>query len=180
MTYFIELGRPSDLSEAVAIDDDACTLFESVGITVSGAAFEAYTRVEQALWLRAAGLGRLFFGCDERGARLGLLVLDRFDGGTYIEQLSVRRSAMQRGLGRFLLAHANAWARENHDPVLWLTTYGHVAWNRPFYESAGFSAINARECGEGVRAQLAEQRAVLPAPEQRVAMRKSLARAADG
>jgi len=174
MAYSIELGAPSDLAEAVAIDDDACRLFDSVGVTVSGSAFEAYSRTEQASWLRCAERGQLFFGRDERGARVGLLVLDRIDGAGYIEQISVRPSAGRRGLGRFLLQHALEWARREREHVLWLTTYGHLPWNRPFYETAGFSVVDEDECGAGMRAVLAEQRAVLPLPEQRVVMRQWL------
>jgi len=177
MTYLIELGAPSDLAEAVAIDEDACGLFDSVGITVSGSAFEAYSHVEQARWRSAAERGELFFARDGQGARVGLVVLDRIDGEPYLEQLSVRQNAARRGLGRLLLEHALDWARSQRKPVLWLATYGHLAWNRPFYETAGFSCVDERDWGPGMRARLAEQRAILPMPEQRVVMCKALTRA---
>lgn len=174
MRYYIELGRPSDHQEAVAIDDDASNLFESVGITVSGSKYDEFSRAEQARWLRAAELDRMFFGCDETGMRLGLVVLARIDGGSYIEQLSVKQRGMRRGLGRFLLEHAIEWARQNGDPAIWLTTYGHLGWNRPFYETAGFQTVDERVCGSELRQHLAEERRVLPFPEQRVPMQKLL------
>ncbi len=174
MTFSIEPGTPGDLHDAVAIDDDACRLFESVGMTVTGSAFEAYSEAEKARWSHAAEREQLFFARDAEGARVGLVVLAHVDDGAYLEQLSVRQCAMRRGLGRMLLGYALDWTREHHARVLWLTTYGHLGWNAPFYESAGFSRVNESDCGGGIRAILAEQRAVLPLPERRVAMRRYL------
>ncbi|HEX4340741.1 MAG TPA: hypothetical protein VH062_32760 [Polyangiaceae bacterium] len=81
---------------------------------------------------------------------------------------------MQRGAGRFLLRHALAWARAQHEPSLWLTTYGHLAFNRFFYEKEGFGGVPYDECSLGVRHHLDDERRWLPAPEQRVAMRRVL------
>jgi GNAT superfamily N-acetyltransferase len=40
---------------------------------------------------------------------------------------------MRQGLGRRLVRQAIDWA--GPEP-LWLTTYAHLSWNRPFYERA--------------------------------------------
>jgi len=66
------------------------------------------------------------------------------------------------------------WAKNSGDTALWLTTYGHLAWNVPFYASEGFELVSESECGPGVRHHIEEQRRWLPLPEQRVAMRLSL------
>lgn len=55
---------------------------------------------------------------------------------------------------------------------LWLTTYAHLPWNRPFYERAGFAVIPEAQCPPGIVEILAEQRACLPAPRERIAMQR--------
>jgi hypothetical protein len=47
-----------------------------------------------------------------------------------------------------------------------------VPWNRPFYEREGFDVVPATDCPTEIVAILDEQRRWLPAPEQRVAMRR--------
>jgi len=96
-------------------------------------------------------------------------MMDRIDGAPYLEQLSIRRTAMRQGLGRRLLQHAIAWAG---DEPLWLTTYGHIPWNRPFYERHGFVIVPESACPPGMVAILDDQRRALPAPEERIAMRR--------
>jgi GNAT superfamily N-acetyltransferase len=100
---------------------------------------------------------------------VGLLVMDHLDGQPYLEQLSVRVAAQRQGLGRLLLLRAIAWAGAQ---PLWLTTYAHVAWNRPFYERHGFVAVPEGECAPEILAALEDQRRWLPAPEQRLVMRR--------
>jgi len=80
---------------------------------------------------------------------------------------------MRRGVGRGLLHHTFAWARANGD-ALWLTTYGHLAWNRPFYEREGFAVMPEASWPPGVAHHIAEQRRWLPLPDERVAMRRAL------
>jgi len=55
---------------------------------------------------------------------------------------------------------------------LWLTTYAHVPWNAPFYERHGFVAVPESACAPALLAALEEQRRFLPAPQQRIAMRR--------
>lgn len=173
--YSLELASPGDLPEVVDIDDDASTLYAEAGVILTLGPSHPFTVAEQRRWLQAAAMHRLFFARDESGARVGIAALDRFDGASYLDQLSVRRTAMRKGAGRFLLRHAIAWARANHDPYLWLTTYAHLPFNRRFYESEGFTVMAERECAPGIRHHLDDQRRWLTAPGERVAMRRSLA-----
>jgi GNAT superfamily N-acetyltransferase len=171
VTYSIEIAAPDDFADVIRIDDDATELYATAGIALGLTPVHPFTVAEQARWRRSVELGRLFFARDEQGQRVGLAALDRFDGVVYLDQLSVRRSAMRRGAGRFLLRHAVDWARSLEAPSLWLTTYGHLSWNRPFYESEGFVVVPEVECTPEILHHLDEQRAALPAPEERVAMR---------
>jgi GNAT superfamily N-acetyltransferase len=175
--YPIVPGGPDDVPEAVRIDDDAGFLFAEAGLDVDLPTIDPFTVAERARWQRNAALGRLFLARGEdvetRGFT-GFVVLDVLDGAAYVDQLSVRRSAMRRGIGRRLLRHAVTWSATYGNGDLWLTTYAHLPWNRPFYESEGFVVVPEADCIPGVRAHLAEERQALPAPEQRVGMRRSV------
>jgi GNAT superfamily N-acetyltransferase len=111
------------------------------------------------------------------GRPVGLLVMDRIAlaakpmtfGAPYLEQLSIRRTAMRQGIGRLLLERAIEWA--GGEP-LWLTTYAHIPWNRPFCERHGVVTIPESACPTGVVAILDDQRQALPAPHERIAMRR--------
>lgn len=92
----------------------------------------------------------------------------------YLEQLSVRPEYGRRGLGASLLESACDHCRRRGDAELWLTTYAHLPWNRPFYERHGFRGVPDAQCNQVVRALLAEQRNALPDPAQRIAMRRRL------
>jgi GNAT superfamily N-acetyltransferase len=168
----IVCGGPEDVPECARIDDDAGFLFGEAGMDVDLPTIHPFSVAERERWRRSAALGRLFFARDDRGAPVGFVVFDVLDGAAYVDQLSVQKSAMRRGIGRALLHHAIEWAAPVGNGDLWLTTYGHLPWNRPFYESEGFVVVPEPECIAGVRAHLAEERSALPDPDQRVGMRR--------
>jgi len=165
--FIIRQASPDEIDEMVAIDVDACTLYVEAGLDADLGPEHPYSVAERACWTRCAREGNAFVAGPPGAPPVGLLVMDRIDGAPYLEQLSVRRSAMQQGLGRRLLAHAVEWA--GREP-LWLTTYGHIPWNRPFYERHGFVAIAESQCPAGIVTVLEDQRRALPAPEDRIAM----------
>jgi len=172
----VRKATPEDIDEAVAIDDDAGQLFSGFGLHVELGPGHPFAEAERARWLRATRAGNAFLAAPAAGPTRpahGLLVLGRVDGEPYLEQLSVRSGAMRRGLGTQLLHRALEWAAGE---ALWLTTYAHVPWNRPFYERFGFAVVPESSCGGDILEILAEQRRWLPAPEQRVAMRQSSSR----
>jgi GNAT superfamily N-acetyltransferase len=171
----IEIRRaaPDEIEEMVAIDVDACTLYVEAGLDADLGPDHPYSIAERACWTRCASEGNASLAARPGARPVGLLVLDRVDGTPYLEQLSIRRVAMRQGLGRRLLERAIEWA--GGEP-LWLTTYGHIPWNRPFYERHGFVTIPEPECPPWVVAILEEQRRALPAPEERVAMRAGAAK----
>jgi GNAT superfamily N-acetyltransferase len=165
----IRPASPDAIDEAVAIDEDACTLFDTVGLDEDLPPEHPFARAERARWLQSARDGLAFFAVSPDGAAIGLLVLAFVDGERYVEQLSVRRIAMGRRIGRRLLRHAVEWAAGE---PLWLTTYSHVPWNRQLYERAGFMVVSEERCPVGIIEILDEQRRWLPAPDQRIAMRR--------
>ena len=100
------------------------------------------------------------------GEAVGFAAVATLDGDPYLDQLSVRRAAMRRGVGSRLLAHAVATS----GVPMWLTTYGHLPWNAPWYARRGFVLVDEDAWRPGVRGDIEQQRAVLPAPAQRVVM----------
>jgi GNAT superfamily N-acetyltransferase len=162
-------ARPDELDLVVAIDDDASTLYVEAGLDVDLGPEHPFIRAERVTWGQAVAGGRVFFAEAPGGDALGVAVLDLVDGAPYLEQLSVRRRGMRRGIGRRLLRLSIEWAGRE---ALWLTTYAHLPWNRPFYERAGFVVVPEPDCPPGFRAILEDQRRSLPAPAERVAMRR--------
>ena len=159
----------SEMDQVIAIDDDACALFEQAGLRFDIGPTHPFARSEWARWTQAATEGNAFFAEWPGVGAVGMLVMGRIDGAPYLDQLSVRTKAMRRGIGRRLVSHAIEWAEGQE---LWLTTYAHLPWNKPFYEQAQFSVVPEPACPAGIVATLVEQRRWLPAPGERIAMRR--------
>lgn len=172
----LRLARTNEIDELGDIDDDAGDLYAEGGLPIELEAGCPFLVEERERWLRAAEREQVFLAVDERDRGLGFAALDVLDGEPYLEQLAVRRSAMRRGIGRQLLHRAFAWAAQKDGGFLWLTTYGHVPWNRPFYQREGFVVVPEADWGRDIAHHVADQRRWLPAPEQRIAMRRPIDR----
>ena len=172
--FSIRRAQASEIELLRAIDDDAVTLYAEHGMPIELGSEHRFAREELRRWLRAADLGRVFLAIDEQGRGLGFAALDLIDGEPYLDQLSVRVAAMRRGIGRRLLAESDEWATAVGGSALWLTTYDHLAFNRPYYERHGYVVVAEAICGPGIRHHLDQQRLYLPAPAHRVAMRRVL------
>lgn len=170
----IRVATLSDWRQVLAVDDDATLFYAEVGVVLALTNDHPFAVDEQARWHRSLVAGRLFVAQDAEGRVIGFASLDTLDDEPYLDQLSVRRESMRRGVGSALLEAAAEWARAQGADCLWLTTYGHVAHNRPFYERRGFVVVDEAACGAGVLHHIEEQRRWLPAPEHRVAMVRSL------
>jgi GNAT superfamily N-acetyltransferase len=165
---------PSELFLLSAIDDDAGALYAEHGLPIDLPPDHVFLRDERARWLSCAEQGRAFVAVDGGDRALGFAALGAVDGEPYLEQLAVRVSAMRRGIGGRLLACAAEAARATGAAVLWLTTYEHLPFNRPYYERHGYVVIPEAQCGPDLCHHLAEQRRYLPEPARRVAMRRAL------
>jgi GNAT superfamily N-acetyltransferase len=158
----------SELALIVAIDDRAAVLFEQVGLSFEHLSSDhPFVIAEHARW-RAALLRGDVWLASIGGEVAGFVVLGSVDGSAYLDQLSVLPEWMRRGVGAALIARAFA-IREASDRM-WLTTYGHVPWNRAYYERFGFVTVAEANCGPELVAVLDAQRDALPMPEQRIAM----------
>src|SRR5690606_13502560 len=149
-------------------DGDASALFVAAGLSTLLDDDHPFVRDERERWRNATRAGQVTLAIDASGEAVGFSVLGTVVGRPYLDQLAVRVAAMGRGIGRTLLEHA---VRESSTAgELWLTTYAHLRFNRPFYERAGFSTVPESQCGPQLRAILQAQRRSLPRPEQRIAM----------
>jgi GNAT superfamily N-acetyltransferase len=164
-------ATPFEIAELTRIDDDAARLYAEAGVHFDGPLVHDFGEAERRRWKVAVerGLGEL--ATDATGRAIGFLTLGYVDGRPYLDQLSVLRSFMRRGVGRALLNHAIAWSERAGE--LWLTTYAHLPWNAPMYARHGFVIVDDSRCGPELRDVLIEQRAALPCPAQRVAMVRS-------
>jgi GNAT superfamily N-acetyltransferase len=171
----IRLARPGEIDALIAIDDDACTLDAEAGLVMVFDASHPFVVDERARWTAAIAGGFLDVAETSDGTLVGLAARRVVDGEPYLDQLSVRRTWMRRGIGTELLRRAIAWASDQPGGRLWLTTWRHVPWNAPFYARHGFAVCSDGACGPELRAVLGRQREVLPAPDQRTAMVRACA-----
>lgn len=168
MVPIIRRATREELELAIAIDDQACSVFATIGLGLAFPPDHPFTKGERARWAQAANDGRLLLATTGDGTAIGMAALGFVDGAPYLDQLSVLPAAMRQGVGRRLLQEALAFAAGR---PLWLTTYAHVPWNRPFYERYGFEVVPPADAPPMVRDHLEEQRRYLPAPDQRIVMR---------
>jgi N-acetylglutamate synthase-like GNAT family acetyltransferase len=171
--FILRTGHAGELATLVDIDDDACALFVQAGFDVDLSPDHPYTRAEHARWQRCLGRGSVVVA-DAGDKSIGFAALDQLDGSAYLEQLSVRGAYMRRGLGAVLIASAITGAVKGGAESLWLTTYDHLSWNRPYYERHGFERVAESKCGPDILRELENQRHWLPFPERRIVMRRPL------
>ena len=165
--FALRLALPHEVDELVRIDDEACSLFAAIGLSFDHLAGHPFARKERARYAVAISERLAHVAVDSAGERLGFATFGFVDAAPYLDQLSVRPGSMRRGIGAALIERAVAFAAQQ---PLWLTTYAHVTWNAAYYERFGFTRVPDSACGLEMQGILAEQRAVLPAPEQRVAL----------
>lgn len=168
--FFVRPAREDELAVLRAIDEDACRRYDEVGLSISASLDATFTERESERWQRSLDAGLTLVACArETREPIAFISLARVDGVPFVQQLSVVRAWQGRGVGRALLARAKRWSVR--DGQLWLTTYGEVSFNGPWYARHGFVHAPIDESATELRAIDAEERRALPAAETRVAMR---------
>jgi GNAT superfamily N-acetyltransferase len=173
--FMLRIGTPADIETLCDIDTDASRLFVRAGLDVQEPAALELERAERARWLQSLEAGATLLAIDAAGRVAGFAASGIRDGEPYLDQLSVRIDSMRLGIGSALLDATAQRARGTGAASLWLTTYRHLAWNRPFYEARGFAVVPTSALGKEMLAVVEFERRWLPAPDQRVVMRKVLA-----
>lgn len=166
-TFTLRPANSQELPTLIEIDDEACELYEQAGLNFDIDEDHPFVLAESRRWAEAINQGLAYVAVDRQDYPVGFISMCAVDGEPYLDQLAVRPAQMRKGLGRSLLRQALSMSAQQ---PLWLTTYSHLPFNAPFYESEGFVAMPEEDCGPQLRAILDDQRSVLPAPDKRIAM----------
>ncbi|GAA3389366.1 GNAT family N-acetyltransferase [Streptomyces roseoviridis] len=126
--------------------------------------------------------GRAWVAVDAEDRPVAYLLMDAVDGAAHIEQVSVHPDAARRGVGRALIEHLAAAAREQGLTALTLTTFAEVPWNAPYYARLGFRTVGEGDPAltEGLRAISRAEAAHGLAAWPRVCMRREVPAPAAG
>lgn len=154
--FELRVGTAADIDTLCEIDSDASELFVRAGLDVELPNQHEFTLAERTRWLCSLSSGSTLLAVDASGGLLGFAASGARDGEPYLDQLSVRRHAMRLGVGTALLTETESRARTVGARTLWLTTYRHLSWNRPFYERRGFIVVPEAELGREMRAELVD------------------------
>ncbi|HEY4212444.1 MAG TPA: GNAT family N-acetyltransferase [Steroidobacteraceae bacterium] len=172
--FEIRVGTSGDIDTLCEIDLDASRLFERAGLELNLPEDHEFFHRERARWVEALACGSTLLAVDPNSRIMGFAASGVRDREPYLDQLSVRSEFMRMGVGSALLAAAEKLAVVRGGRALWLTTYGHLSWNRPFYERAGFVVTGESAWGPEILTEATYERRWLPCPEQRIVMRKQL------
>lgn len=119
--------------------------------------------------------GLLWVALDEAERPVGYALLQIADGFALLAQVDVHPKHGRKGLGRALIGRVAAQARELGQTELYLSTFGTVPWNAPFYQKLGFKVLEPAEQPEFMLKILQNEAAF--GLKNRVAMRLALAAA---
>jgi predicted N-acetyltransferase YhbS len=130
----IRLGIPSDIPHLASIERAAELLFPD-GL------LPQQNQVQSQLALQTAEAANLLFVAEVDRAVVGFAVTRRLGAYLHLDEMSVHPDFGRRGIGRSLVSTVKKRAHQRGLPGVTLTTFDHIAWNRPFYESCGFMKL---------------------------------------
>jgi GNAT superfamily N-acetyltransferase len=167
-------GVIGDLATLGDIDADAGAVFEQAGLFLDLPETHEFPAAERRRWRECLVAGTTLVALDKDFGPIGFAAVGKKDGEAYLAQLSVRQHFMRCGIGSALLRAAGEIALAFGSKNMWLTTYGHLPWNRPFYERHEFRVVLERECGPELLAEHSIEKQWLPVAHERVVMRREL------
>ena len=171
MSFAIRPTRPDEAGLLPAVERSAGQAFRAYPDLAWLAAGDDLPDEHHALRI-AEGLS--WVAVDRADAPFAFLIAERHDDALHIEELDVRQDRQGKGVGRALLRHIVAWAREQGLGTITLTTFREVAWNAPFYAREGFRMVEGEALNMRLRALLASEADRGLKPEGRCAMRLHL------
>ena len=172
--FTLRSGVIGDLATLGEIDADASALFEQAGLFLDLPETHEFPLAERRRWKECLAARTTLIAVDDLSGEIAFAALGRKDGAAYLAQLSVRQRCMRRGIGSALLEAAAEMAEAMGSRTLWLTTYSHLPWNRPFYEQHDFDVMPENACGPELLSEHQIEKRLLPAPDERVVMRRAL------
>ena len=94
-------------------------------------------------------------GNDDVPVGFALTVI--YGSDMHLEEISVDPDSSRKGHGRALVDTVIQSAVDRNFARVTLTTFSHIVWNRPFYESCGFDVISNLEPENELRSKLLEE-----------------------
>ncbi|MGZ9721078.1 GNAT family N-acetyltransferase [Rhizobium miluonense] len=164
-TWMIRSARVDELHLLAAIEIDAFWALHEAGAVACEPTSLPLDVLQQSL---AEHL--LFVAVDGEDQPFGFLAGIWKDGSVHIAEIDVVRCWQKRGVGRRLMDAAIAAERTQRAAGVTLTTDRHVAFNAPFYASAGFRILGDGERPSGLTQILKNEIAHGADPARRVAM----------
>lgn len=164
--------RPSslhDIPELQAIEIDAGELFRQVDLDVVA----DDDPVHASVLARHVRVGTAWTA-ELHAVVVGYALASVVDDEAHLDQVSVRREAGRRGIGRLLVDEVCQWAVAQGHEAVTLTTFAEVPWNGPYYERLGFSELPADRCGPELTAIRRREREAGIELSARIAMRLEL------
>lgn len=143
--YRLREAVPGDFPAIEAIDTANDPLFDDYG-GVPDMAMDF-----RALYDRVLAEGRAWVAETDAGVPAGFLFALEIDGHAYLRELGVAPDHARRGLGAAMLEWFAGWCAEQGHTELWLRTFAHVPFNRPFYSKHGFAEVPEAEWGPEMR-----------------------------
>ncbi|HET9594398.1 MAG TPA: GNAT family N-acetyltransferase [Anaeromyxobacteraceae bacterium] len=146
--YRMRLARADELLRLRAIEDEAGTLFDGLGV------FEASLDASFPLdaLAKLIDLRQVWVACLDDDFPVGMVIASARDGVAYVEELDVVPAHGRRGLGTRLLEEVYAWAEARGYAAVTLSTFRDLAWNAPFYRKRGFRDLEPAEWSPGMKA----------------------------
>jgi len=172
--FTLRIGMTDDLATLGEIDADAGMLFEQAGLFLDLPETHEFPAAERRRWRECLVARTTLVALDKTAGAIGFAAVGRKDGESYLAQLSVRQRFMRCGIGSALLEAACEIALAFGSRKMWLTTYGHLPWNRPFYERHEFRVMPEHECGPELLSEHTIEKRWLPVPHERVVMLREL------
>jgi predicted N-acetyltransferase YhbS len=166
----IRLATPSDVALLPSIERSAGQIFSQIAGLEWIATDHVMAEEQHQIALDA---GTLWVACDD-GEPVAFISATPVDQLLHIDEISVHKKAMGRGVGRALILFAIEDARRKGLRSVTLTTFRNVPWNEPYYQRLGFSTLAAEQLDDRLAHILAtEADAGLP-PDLRCAMQLNL------
>ncbi|ESK38740.1 hypothetical protein P256_01559 [Acinetobacter nectaris CIP 110549] len=140
MSYLIRNTILSDIEQLIEIEKSANQIF---------------AKTTDLMWLKDSKTisyeTHLYFinnyysivAIGQTNSPIGFLYARIYENDLYILEIDVMEAFQKKGIGRMLMSHVIQYARCAGIPRVTLTTFTHVEWNKPFYESIGFNILTA-------------------------------------
>ncbi len=163
--FSVRLAVAADLPRLTAIEEAAAALFPP------GSVPDAASTVPQEMLAQGLASGLLWV-VEYEHKPVGFALAESFGDQLHLHEMDVHPDFGRRGLGTRLVNHVIDQAGQRGCTAVTLTTFGHLPWNRPFYNRLGFQVLSEGEIEPRLAEILEEEaRAGL---KSRVAMRFEL------